>query len=851
MSDKSKGDFHERGSALIAGGYLIVPIKPGTKEPAGNRWQDARFSAHDLANYPSHGVGVLTGQGDCPLVAIDVDISHPTIGPAVVEWCRRNIGETCERMGAAPRILLVYRSMKPGWRKATSAAFFDQSDPLKLNGKRNEQRIEVLGDGQQFVAYSIHPDTHKPYDWTDLFGGIAHVPAESLPVVTVEQIGAMMREVDRLVQSADVQIVADASASTGARDDAGALMSLMPTLGLDGAKIASLLAELPNDLDYDTFLSVGMAVHHETAGAGFDLWHDWSKRSPKYTTQTYYRDRWQSFGSYTSGPVKTMASVIKMANECITRRKYEAARQQKQRIADCADEFTLREKVCAEIARDSMLGDMERESLAQLLCDRFKALGTKYPIAQCRKLIAERRASQHDGDAPEWAAPWVYVTDRDQFFRRDSDEWLSRQSFNAAYNRLLPKNDTGHVLKNASDLALEDYEVPYATRGIYLPWAGEMFELHGVKCVNTYRPSSVPRAVERLSVDGQHAVDMVLRHVHMLASGRREVIETLVAWLAHNVQKPGVKIRWAPLIKGVEGDGKTLLGSLLAASMGHANVKQISPKVLGTDFTDWAHGACVGVLEEIKLTGHNRHDILNALKPFITNDSIAVHPKGLAEYNVVNTQNYLAFTNHSDALPLSDTDRRWYIVFTPFATTSALTDAIAAMGTDVAYYFNGLYHAISTQCAELRRWLLDYPLTGFEPNGSAPHTREKNLMVGMSASPEEELLREVIAEGAEGVTSAVLSSASLVKAAQISDPAVTLQTNTLNRLLVRLGWQKVGRLKWNGQPHRIWVKGSVPNDNESVRAILDATLPVGAISTESAARLFDSVPDSVPGLSPL
>jgi hypothetical protein len=32
-------------------------------------------------------------------------------------------------------------------------------------------------------------------------------------------------------------------------------------------------------------------------------------------------------------------------------------------------------------------------------------------------------------------------------------------------------------------------------------------------------------------------------------------------------------------------------------------VKQISPKVLGTDFSDWAHGACIGVLEEIRLAG--------------------------------------------------------------------------------------------------------------------------------------------------------------------------------------------------------------------------------------------------------
>lgn len=171
---------------------------------------------------------------------------------------------------------------------------------------------------------------------------------------------------------------------------------------------------------------------------------------------------------------------------------------------------------------------------------------------------------------------------------------------------------------------------------------------------------------------------MVMRHLNLLCGGREPVVQTLVDWMAHNVQHPGVKVRWAPLIKGVEGDGKTVLGSIMAAVMGRSNVRNVSPKVLGTDFTGWAEGSCVAVLEEIKLTGHNRYDILNALKPFVTNDSIEVHRKGKDTYDAVNTTNYIAFTNYPDALPLTDTDRRWWIVFSPFTHKDEMEAAIRA-----------------------------------------------------------------------------------------------------------------------------------------------------------------------------
>lgn len=86
-------------------------------------------------------------------------------------------------------------------------------------------------------------------------------------------------------------------------------------VGLTTTQIQAALAVLPAELDYDTWVSVGMAVHHETSGEGFALWDEWSSYSPKYTTREYGLERWNSFGRRADGEIVTARSLIKLANQ--------------------------------------------------------------------------------------------------------------------------------------------------------------------------------------------------------------------------------------------------------------------------------------------------------------------------------------------------------------------------------------------------------------------------------------------------------------------------------------------------------------------------------------------------------
>lgn len=533
------------------------------------------------------------------------------------------------------------------------------------------------------------------------------------------------------------------------------------------------------------------------------------------------------------GLAAQIAEDHRIAQQALDERHAAKVRWQKA-VHEAPDERSLIEQVCRSITLDALLDEIGREQLAVAVQSRMQGFGAKLPIAACRKLVAPVKR-ERAAEAPSWVEGWVYVTDQDQFYRQDSDEFLSMQGFNARFNRHLPPQDDGYR-KNASWVALEDLQIPTVTRAVYLPKAGPLFELNGVRCVNRYRPSSTPRASDKLTAKDSEVITLLLNHLSKLCNGRQEIVEILVNWMAFCVQNPGVKIRWSPLIKGTQGDGKTLLGDLLSAVMGSPNVKVIGPKVLGTDFSDWAHGACVGVLEEMRLTGHSRHDIYNALKPNITNSSIEIHPKGSAAFNTVNTMNYMAYTNYSDALPLDDGDRRWMIIFSPFHNESDLRCAFGEVGA----YFDALFSGIETQFAGLRRWLLDWPIAdSFKPNGRAPMTDEKKSMVAMNQGDDEEAVRSALEAGGQGIGTQVVVTSMLKAAAQNINPEIMLNTSALAKVLGKLGWVKVpGQLKWRGAVCRLWTKRSGAVSNEVLRAELDETVKTG-YPTDSVPEDFD------------
>lgn len=390
--------FQTQGRTLLSNGYLIVPISKGEKRPALSSWQKARLGVGDLPSYPNHGVGVLCGQGANPIVGVDIDVSHPTIGPALIEWCQQHLGYGGERVGAAPRILLAYRAASSGWAKGSSVKFFDPTDPLKPNGKRNEQQIEILGLGQQFVAYHEHPDTLRDYEWVDMMGGLEYMRATDLPIITEDMISALMLETSRLVRATTGVEMTGAAAlpSAGGSFSDDDLMGLTAKVGITLDEVRDLAIHLKNDGDdYDTWTHVGMALHHEFSdtddeGAALDLWREYGSRSSK-DDPAQYAYKWRSFGKVSRKPT-TLRWLLKIAHMAKQDNEVAEKRQQieqiRKLISDTGDQVTLGGDTARRIRELLPDDQLIRTEVLGAFAARFKSItGSHMPVVQARQLL--------------------------------------------------------------------------------------------------------------------------------------------------------------------------------------------------------------------------------------------------------------------------------------------------------------------------------------------------------------------------------------------------------------------------------------------------------------------------------
>ncbi|MFZ1429142.1 MAG: hypothetical protein WAS21_20495 [Geminicoccaceae bacterium] len=200
---------------MLANGYFPVPIlrhdapatierggktvkqSPG-KQPHGGLWARKETAVYgataatiagwrrlDLIEYP--GLGTACGR----VVAPDIDVYEPELARDVEALVVDHLGATrMRRVGQAPKAMLLYRAAAEPISKALTAVFF--KGDLKA-------QLEVMGQGQQIVAFGRHPATGAAYTWSD--GDPATVPAADLPEVTQEKIGALVVAAEALFRA--------------------------------------------------------------------------------------------------------------------------------------------------------------------------------------------------------------------------------------------------------------------------------------------------------------------------------------------------------------------------------------------------------------------------------------------------------------------------------------------------------------------------------------------------------------------------------------------------------------------------------------------------------------------------
>lgn len=417
---------------------------------------------------------------------------------------------------------------------------------------------------------------------------------------------------------------------------------------------------------------------------------------------------------------------------------------------------------------------------------------------------------------------WVFLTRRGVFRNVYTGEECSPTAYNLAYGRDVPPVEVDGKVRvvSAAKYLMNHIEGRLAHDVLYVPslaCGDPIFEYEGVAYVNSYMINRVPEVDPNWNL----RVEWRVCEAHL-----KNILpndwQTLLNWMAHNVQYPGQKILWAPIIKGIQGDGKSTLARIMGAAMGQHNVRMIATEEMQSDFNGWAEGACVGVLEEIRIKGHNRHDAMNKLKPLVTNEKISVVRKGQDGRNIPNSTNYMALTNHEDALVLDADDRRWGVFFTRFKTRQEMMEAT---GPD---YWERLNNAINNAGGVLRGWLLSVDLSKFDARDAPAVTDAKKMMIEHSRPDDEVLVEEALNVGAFGVSTEVVATDCLTKA--LRDLGGTMpRTSRMSVILVSLGMTKLDKpFKWRGKTRRLYVRqermiGDSNDARDAIRLALEDT----------------------------
>jgi len=102
--------------------------------------------------------------------------------------------------------------------------------------------------------------------------------------------------------------------SRKAENDSDWLNSIEPPRGLAEGELSARLEVLDPDMGHSDWLAVGMALHHETQGEGFQHWDLWSSKGTKYPGEDTLLKRWESFGRDETRRPVTAGTLIKMSD---------------------------------------------------------------------------------------------------------------------------------------------------------------------------------------------------------------------------------------------------------------------------------------------------------------------------------------------------------------------------------------------------------------------------------------------------------------------------------------------------------------------------------------------------------
>lgn len=383
----------------------------------------------------------------------------------------------------------------------------------------------------------------------------------------------------------------------------------------------------------------------------------------------------------------------------------------------------------------------------------------------------------------EHFAGCVYIRDLHRILVPDG-ALLKTEQFNATYGgysfQMMP--DGTKPTTKAFEALTENrtHRFPHAVRPTFRPdLPGGIILNDG--SVNTY----VPPEVDMTPGD----VSKYLTLVEKLIPNERDRT-ILMSWMARVVQSPGVKLQWSPVLQGCEGNGKTAIFSCVSYAVGKQYTHQPQAAQLAEKYNSYIEGKVFILVEEVHMQG--KREMLDVLKPLVTNKDIEVRGMAQDKRMIVNLANWGFCTNYRDAVLKSRNDRRYAIFYTAHQSKEDIDRDGLGGG-----FFPDFYDWLNNRggYAAVAHYLSTYKIAAeFDPAGlchRAPETSSTAEAVDLSLGGLEHDICEAAQDNTQGFRNGWISSWALDRL--VRDRGYRISRNKQVDILRDMGYEAHGR----------------------------------------------------------
>ena len=331
--------------------------------------------------------------------------------------------------------------------------------------------------------------------------------------------------------------------------------------------------------------------------------------------------------------------------------------------------------------------------------------------------------------------------------------------------------------------------------------------------LNTWKGLSAPKAPK----DWKKQAKPFLDHVAFLMPVKSER-ERFLQWLAHIIQHPEVLPHTYYLMTTrTTGIGRNLLASIITRVLrGHVAAGVSLPELLDGSFTGRLSRKLLSIVDEAREGGGDkRFQRAEALKRIVTQEHREINIKYGTQSVEKNCCRWLMFSNHLDAIPFDNTDRRCIVIENPTERKPA-------------QYYEKLFALLDDRnfIASVWKMLERMDISDFRPGEHAPMNAAKiNALESMQSATE-----RAVCDFENDCRTELASREdirSFVESAQ--DDNRSINENYLTHAITAAGMVNTGRrIKWKGKWHSVvivrdgeWTRKIVQKVSSEV--LLDAT----------------------------